>query len=310
MEPILVTTWGKEKTQIAPKYVSSGLAFETTPSTQLAPILFQVASQNYIYIIDANSDFLNVFDAKGNFEQQLPLPSILNKHSITSFEILNASSAVFLAMDEEQIDHLTYWNWQNNQTQQIKLGNYRATQLIFPSAQNKFYCWTEKEDYTGELWAFSTLNLTTTPTKNTQLPFISSKLFYWNNQFLGIKYFEELNKRGLHFVSLTTQQSKEIPCSDQLYGPLLYPIGINKAGALFVYGSPKTDDSLGTIYKISKEGILLKTLLLDELLKTEIDSHADLQLTPYSTWKILSNGTIILSLMTKQEVRILQLKNE
>lgn len=304
MKSHLTITWGREKAQISPKYIPSGLALEETPTTQLAPFLFQVDAELNTYIIDANFSQLTIFDEKKSFRQKLELPDILKALSIVNFECYKPHYCAILANDQGNSYYLIDWNLTTNTTQKIALGDYRGAQLIYPrkAAPSTLYCWTENDDYTGQLWSFSTQDLNQHNKKN--LPFIASRLFYWNHKIVGIKYFDQLNKRGLELVDLNSTVSQEIVCSKQLYGSLLYPIGMDDNGNLFTYGLPTEDQPYGIIYTISKDGILQDKNSLHETLN--LNKLKGGELTPYNMWKVLSNGTILLGVMTEKELSVLK----
>ncbi|MBL4648096.1 MAG: hypothetical protein JKY03_00065, partial [Aureispira sp.] len=87
MKSLLVTSWGENQAEIISTHVSSGLAYEVTPTYKLAPILFEL-NDDKIYIIDASFKFLNIFD-KSSFVQRVELASVVANNTIKSFKVLN-----------------------------------------------------------------------------------------------------------------------------------------------------------------------------------------------------------------------------
>lgn len=310
MKSLLVASWGENQTEIIPTYVSSGLGFETTPTTKLAPILFELDDNHRVYIIDATFQFLSIFD-DNNLVQRIELTSVITDKTIESFKVLNNTTEfVFLVSDEESTYHLIHWNFQTKDTHTVDLGLYRTAQLL-PSSDNGYlYCWTEKEDYSGVLWQFPTADLKEAPTKFDQLPIHSSKVFEKEGNIIGTKFFPDLNRRGLISVNLKTEGVQETVCDKELYGPLLYPFGMNQAGDLFTYALPKEEQVYGTIYKISKEGILKEKKSLTSSMSTAFPDPANTLLAYNQSWKVLEDGTIVLAVMTTKELHIITLASK
>lgn len=309
MKSLLVAPWGENQAEIIPTYISSGLGFETSPTSKLAPILFELDDDHRIYTIDASSKFLTVFDKK-NFVEQLELDPVVANNTIKSFKVLNAKEYIFLILDEASTLQLIYWNSEIKQTHTIALGSYRDAQLFFSSDKESLYCWTEKEDYTGILWEFSATDLTKVPTKFDQLPFVSSRIFEKEGNIIGVKFFDELNCRGLISVNLKTKAVQERVCAKELYGPLLYPFGINQEGNLFTYSLPKEEQVYGSIYNINQEGALKENKVLDSSINSTFQDDSNPTLTPYQSFKVLADGTIVLAVMTTKELHIIALESQ
>jgi hypothetical protein len=310
IKSLLVASWGENQAEIIPTYVSTGLAYEvssTTNTTKLAPILFEL-NDDKIYIIDASFQFLNIFD-KSNFVQRIELASIVSNHSVQNFKVLNEKECMLVVSNGQSIYYLIHWNFQTKETHTIPLGSYREVQLAPSSDKNSLYYWAEKEDYSGILWQFSTADLKKAPTKFDQLPIHSSKVFEKEGNIMGTKFFPELNRRGLISVNLKTEAVQEIVCAKELYGPLIYPFGMNQAGDLFTYGLRK-EDNYGTIYNISKEGILKEYKSFNSLMSARFPDFANTILTYGQSWKVLPDGTIVLAVMTEKEVHVIALESQ
>ncbi|CAA6814298.1 MAG: Unknown protein, partial [uncultured Aureispira sp.] len=309
MKSLLIASWGESQAEIIPTYVSSGLAFEITPTTKLAPILFEL-NDNKIYIIDASFKFLNIFD-QNTFIQRIDLTSVITNNTIKSFKVLNRKEYVFVVTDEESTYKLIHWNFKTKETYTIVLGSsYRKAELVPSFDKNSIYYWTEKEDYTGILWQFSIDNLRKAPIKFEQFNFIYSRLFERKGKLMGVKYFNELNRRGLISVDLETEGVQEKVCSKELYGPLICPFGINQAGDLFTYDSPEEDQVYGTIFKINQDGILQENKSFNSLMSATFPDRSNTLLTPTQNWKVLPDGTIVLAVMTEKEVHIIALESQ
>jgi hypothetical protein len=303
VKTILVINWGEAKSEISPKYISSGFGFEEEESTKLVPVLFHTDAQKNIFIIDANFKNLSTFDKNGLFKEKSILP-INQRESISDFEILKDRNCMLLVKDSNQVFQLVKWNFQTDETEKTSLGSYRTAHLLV--SKDRLYCWAEKEDYSGELWEFDLSGSEMVKDKITDLPFVASRVFFSQDKILGVKYFEALNKRGLQFADLKTKKSEEFPCSDDLYGALLYPVGTNESGDLYAYLD--NENKSGIIHLISRDGSILKKADLQDLLASEIKNDPDLRLTPYHSWKVLSDGSLLIGLMTGKDFRILQLK--
>lgn len=128
MKSLLVTSWGENQAEIIATHVSSGLAYEVSPTTKLAPILFEL-NDDKIYIIDASFKFLNIFN-KSSFVQRIELASVVANHSVQHFKVLNEKECIFLVLDEQSTYHLIHWNFQTKETHTIPLGSYRRVQLV------------------------------------------------------------------------------------------------------------------------------------------------------------------------------------
>lgn len=306
MKSLLVVPFGEKQAEIIPTHVSSGLAFEVTPTTKLAPILFEI-EEDRIYIIDASFQFLNIFN-KNSFIQQIALTSVVANHSIQSFKILNEKECLLVVSDGESDYQLIHWNFQTKETHSISLGSYREVQLAPSSDKNSLYYWAEKEDYSGVLWQFAAADLKKTPTKFEQLPIHSSKVFEKEGNLIGVKFFPELNRRGLVSVNLKTEAIQEKVCDKELYGPLISPFGMNQVGDLFTYGSPEEDQVYGTIYNITPKGVLKENKSFNSLMSARFSTPASTVLTPYQSWKVLTDGTIVLAVMTEKEVHVIALE--
>jgi len=309
MKSLLVAPWGENQAEIIPTYISSGLAFETSPTSKLAPILFELDNDHRIYTIDASSKFLTIFDKK-NFVERLELHPVVTNNTIKSFKVLNAKEYIFLVLGEQSTYHLIHWNSKIKKTHTIALGSYRDAQLIFSSDKKSLYCWTEKEDYTGILWQFPATDLTKVPTKFDELPFVSSQVFEKEGKIIGVKFFSELNRRGLISIDLKTETVQEKVCSKELYGPLLYPFGVNQAGNLFTYGLPNEEQVYGTIYNVNQEGVLQENKTFHSLMSTTFPDYSNTLLTSTQNWKVLADGTIVLAVMTTKELHIIALESQ
>lgn len=308
MKSLLVASWGENQAEIIPTYVSSGLAFEVTPTTKLAPILFEF-EDNRTYIIDASFQFLNIFD-KNKFVQRIDLASLITNKTIESFKVLNETEYIFLVSDKGATYQLIYWNFQTKENYTIPLGSFRDVQLVPSFDKKSIYYWTEKKDYTRILWQFSVDNLKKAPVKFEQFNFIHSRLFEKEGKLIGVKFFEALNRRGLISLDLETEAVQEKVCAKELYGPLIYPFGINQAGDLFTYGLRDEEQVYGTIYNISPEGVLQENKTFNSLMSTSFPDHPNTLLTSSQSWKVLANGTVILAVMTPKELHIVALEQK
>jgi hypothetical protein len=308
MKSLLVASWGENQTEIIPTYVSSGLAIEVTPTTKLAPILFEL-NEDRIYIIDASFQFLSVFN-KNSFVQRIELTSVIANNTIKSFKVLNQEEYVFVVA-EESTYKLIHWNFKTKETDTIVLGSsYRKVELVPSFDKNSIYYWTEKGDYTGILWQFSVDDLKKAPIKFEQFNFIYSRLFEREGKLMGVKFFRELNRRGLISVDLKTEDVQEKVCSKELYGPLICPFGINQAGDLLTYDSPEEEQVYGTIYNINQEGILKENKSFNSLMSSTFPDHSNTLLTSTQNWKVLADGTIVLAVMTEKEVHVIALESQ
>lgn len=307
MKSLLVASWGENQTEIIPTYVSSGLAFEITPTTKLAPILFEL-DDDRIYIIDASFQFLNIFDQNA-FVQRIDLTSLITNNTIKSFKVLNQEEYVFIVEDQESTYKLVHWNFKTEETYTITLGSsYRNVELVPSFDKKNIYYWTEQGDYTGILWQFAVDDLRKAPIKFEQFNFIYSRLFERKGKLIGVKFFKELNRRGLISVDLETEDVQEKVCSKELYGPLICPFGINQAGDLFTYDSPEEDQVYGTIFNINQDGILQENKSFNSLMSSTFPDRSNTLLTPTQSWKVLADGTIILAVMTTEKVHVVALE--
>ncbi len=306
MKSILVAPWGEKQAEIIPTHISSGLAFEVTPTTKLAPILFELGEDNKTYVVDASFKYLTVFDPNGVFLERIELPTSISSKTVKDFKVLHSNTCVFLTSDEQSNYQLAYWNFQEQKQNSIALGTYRDVHILPSSNSKHVYCWTEKEDYSGILWQFSSTDWQATPTQFDHLPFGASRLFEKEDTITGIKFFEKHNLRGLISAHLKTNAVHEKVCAKELYGPLLYPIGMDNKRNLYTYSLPKEDHIYGSIYCISPEGAIVKQQTLDKL-TAQFPKDSNTILTPYQSWKVLDNGTVALAAMTPQELHIFTL---
>lgn len=159
------------------------------------------------------------------------------------------------------------------------------------------------------MWQFSTADFKKAPTKFDQLPIHASKVYEKEGNIMGVKFFPELNRRGLISVNLKTEEVQEVVGAKELYGPLIYPFGMNQAGDLFTYGLRK-EDNYGTIYNISKECVLKEYKSFNSLMSARFPDFANTILTYNQNWKVLSDGTIILAVMTEKEVHAIALESQ
>lgn len=306
MKSLLVASWGEKKAEIIPTYISSGLAFETTPTSKLAPVLFELGDNNKLYIIDASFKHLTIFDHLGSFNQQFNLPSSTSGKTIEGFQIINDEETALLVSDEKSNYELIFWNLKNKNHHISPLGVHRAAHWVPSSNEQYLYIWTEKEDYSGTLWQFSSTDLDALPATFDQLPFSASRVFEKENIVTSIKFFDKYNLRGLISANLKSNAVHEKVCTKDLYGPLLYPIGMDKKHNLFTYGLPTKDERYGKIYIISKEGVLLRTKVLEELTQ-KFSEDANITLSPYQMWKVLNDGTIVFAAMTSEKLYVFAL---
>lgn len=308
MKSLLVASWGENQAEIIPTYVSSGLAYEVTPTSKLASILFDLDNDK-IYIVDASFQFLNIFE-NNICVQRIELASLISNNTIQSFKVLSEKECIFLVSDNQSTYHLIHWNFQTKDTNTIALGSYRSVQVVPSSDKNHLYCWAKKEDSPNILWQFSTADLTKMPTKFDQLPFSSSQVFEEEGKIMGVKFFSELNRRGLISIDLKTETVQEKVCSKELYGPLIYPFGVNQAGNLFTYGLPNEEQVYGTIYNVNQEGVLQENKTFHSLMSTTFPDYSNTLLTSTQNWKVLADGTIVLAVMTTKELHIIALESQ
>jgi hypothetical protein len=304
IESLLVAPWGENQAEVIPTYVSSGLALEITPTTKLAPILFEL-DKDRIYIIDASFQFLTIFD-KNDFVQRIELASVVADNMIKNFKVLNENECMLVVSDEQSTYHIIHWNFHTKETHTILIGSYRNVELAPSSDKERLYYWAENADYSGVLWQFSTADLKKPPNTFDQLPIYSSKVFEKEGNIMGTKFFPKLNRRGLISVNLKTGIVQEKVCAKELYGPLIYPFGMNQAGDLFTYGL-RNEEDYGTIYNINKEGILKENKSFNSLMSATFPDFDNTLLINKRHWKVLADGTIVLAVMTEKEVHVVAL---
>lgn len=301
---LLTAPWGTAPAQIKSKEVSSGMGFEMTATSQLAPFLFKTGPNSACAVLDPNFEFLSIFDGNQNLSKQVPLGEVLQGYAVTAFDLIDNQRALFLCLDTKGSYSLLLYNWSTATSNKAVLGQHKDVHLSTNNALGKRYCWTVNDDYSGQLHEL-TFGAKGIQAKalTSDFPFASSYVFVHEQEAVGVRYFQDLNKRGLETLNLLSKAHQTIPCDDALYGALLYPIGISATGLFACYQSPKEGLPLGRVYTLGLDGKLLKQYDLHE----ELGLSEDYKLIPYDNWTLQADGQLTVGAYSNAEVQVLQL---